>query len=203
MAGEWTPYAKRRPDREGVFKWRIPSVAIPGMVVIVAAHMRERGAGYVNAVSPAFDYWDGYQLHVPAGTEWMESDGLIVQRYEVLAIEIEGLSLASCIYCGKVPSISHFGRSNPHESKEWRFDCCRWGTTPVRTDPREIEAVRRKAFSAASGDLLPAIRNARDVLAAALKSSAPDLFVTEEDVLSHKTIAEIDCAIAKATGEAK
>jgi hypothetical protein len=53
---------------------------------------------------------------------------------------------------------------------------------------------------AAAPDLLEALKEARATLATALKSTAPDWFVTEEDVKEHLSIKKMDAAIAKATG---
>jgi hypothetical protein len=54
---------------------------------------------------------------------------------------------------------------------------------------------------AAAPDLLEALKEARATLATALKSTAPDWFVTEEDVKEHLSIKKMDAVIAKATGE--
>lgn len=48
------------------------------------------------------------------------------------------------------------------------------------------------------GDMLKALREARDVIATALKTSAPDFFQTDADVAQHYTVAQIDAVIAKA-----
>lgn len=53
---------------------------------------------------------------------------------------------------------------------------------------------------AAAPDLLEALLSARDVIATALKSSAPDWFETDDDVASHHTVKKIDAAISKARG---
>lgn len=39
------------------------------------------------------------------------------------------------------------------------------------------------------------LRDARDVIASALKASAPDWFETEEDIATHTTIKKIDAAL--------
>lgn len=51
-------------------------------------------------------------------------------------------------------------------------------------------------------DMLKALAEARDVIATALKSSAPDWFKTDSEIAQHVTIARIDTVIAKATGGA-
>ncbi len=62
MSAGWTLYSERRPDKAGVYEWRVPSKAVPGAVLIVAAHMRMRGAGFSQVLSPSFDHWDGYRV---------------------------------------------------------------------------------------------------------------------------------------------
>lgn len=47
-------------------------------------------------------------------------------------------------------------------------------------------------------DMLKALAEARDVIATALKSSAPDWFKTDAEIAQHVTIARIDTVIAKA-----
>ena len=145
----WIDFAKDRPEK-GLVEWRIPSVAIPGMVVIVAAHMRVRGAGFVTVLSPIFDYWDGYRVHVPRGLQWRKAGLHDIRTCDEKVIEIEGLDIAPCIYCGRVPSIKTYDQRSPHQSGAWRFQCCDWGNTPSMKDPREIEKVRRAAFSTAA-----------------------------------------------------
>ena len=67
---KWTNYADSKPDA-GLFEWRIPSISLPGEHVIVASMMRLRGAGFGNPIlSPSFDHWDGYRVHVPNGLQW-------------------------------------------------------------------------------------------------------------------------------------
>ena len=56
---------------------------------------------------------------------------------------------------------------------------------------------------AAAPDLLEALMMARDALATALRTAAPDWFETKEDIDAHVGINQIDAAIAKATGEAQ
>lgn len=145
----WIDFAKTRPEK-GLVEWRIPSLAVPGMVVLVAAHMRERGAGFNTVLSPVFDYWDGYQVFVPAGLQWRKAGLYTIRTCDEKVIGIEGLDVAPCIYCGKTPEIQTYDQRRPHQSGAWRFQCCSWGSTPAIKDPREIEKVRRKAFSRAA-----------------------------------------------------
>lgn len=157
----WADFSSEKPEVEGVFEWRVPSVAVPGIVVLLAAHMRERNAGYRKEVSPAFDYWDGYRLHVPAGTQWRKPETEIkIPTYEKKLIGVEGLDHAPCIYCGNHPTLHAAQRSrdggcvigpNPQHLNSWWLECCQWGKTPHLTDPREIARIRNAAIAAAKG----------------------------------------------------
>lgn len=156
----WTPYSERRPTTTGVYEWRIPSKAVPGAILIVASHMRKRGAGYVDVLSPHFDYWDGYRVIIGAEVEWRETaDHSDLKTYEDRVIAVEGLDISPCIYCGKTPTIrasqiDRFGVSVspfPWHMNSWSFHCCAWGSTPALGDPREIERIRREAFGRLAG----------------------------------------------------
>jgi len=156
---EWVNYADKRPETAGVYEWRVPSKALPGEVVIVAAHMRKRGAGYHDVLSPVFDYWDGYRVHVPEGLQWREtSENKLIKSYEQKLLGIEGLTHCACIYCGKTPTLHAVqgGRDGgvvisgaPHHLNIWWLECCQWGKTPHLSNPRDIEEVRRKAVARA------------------------------------------------------
>ncbi|USJ00895.1 hypothetical protein MUG10_01105 [Xanthomonas prunicola] len=54
----------------------------------------------------------------------------------------------------------------------------------------------------AVGELIAALRSSREVLATALKASAPDWFETEADIASHTQIKKIDAALKRAVGAA-
>lgn len=161
-AAGWTLYSEKRPQGEGVYEWRIPSRAVPGMIMIVAAHMRERGAGYTRAVSPSFDYWDGYVLHVPKEIEWRNTKSHSeVKEHETKIVSIEGLDPCGCIYCGQKPTFEAYQSHRyggftigpkPWDLNSWRFKCCEWGRTPELSDPREIDRIRRAAIAKATGE---------------------------------------------------
>jgi hypothetical protein len=156
----WIDYATQRPETEGVFEWRVPSVAVPGVIVILAANMRKRGAGYVDTVSPVFDYWDGYRVHVPHGLQWRETiEHKAIKSYDQKLIGVEGLDHCECIYCGKKPTLHAVQAASgggvvvsgsPQHLNSWWLNCCSWGKTPHLSDPREIERIRREAFTKVS-----------------------------------------------------
>jgi hypothetical protein len=157
----WTDYATEQPATEGVYEWRVPSIAVPGAIVILAAHMRQRGAGYRDVISPVFDYWDGYRVHVPNGLQWRPTDAHgEIKKHEQRLIGVEGLEHCDCIYCGEKPSLHAVqgGRDggvmvggSPERLNSWWLQCCPWGKTPHLSDPREIERIRRAAISKARG----------------------------------------------------
>lgn len=155
---EWTLYREKRPESAGVYEWRLLSAAVPELVLIVAAHMRWRGAGAKNVLSPVFDYWDGYRVSVPPFAEWRATtDHQGIKSHEQIVVAIEGLEPGACIYCGKRPEIKGFWKTSrgivvcaePWRWNSWRFRCCEWGNTPSRSDPRDLEVTRRAAIAKA------------------------------------------------------
>jgi len=150
----WTDYADAKPEA-GLCEWRIPSLSLPGEHIIVSAMMRLRGAGHGDPIlSPSFDYWDGYRVHVPCGLQWRVT--LAIDRD---AICVEGLEHADCIYCERRPTLHGCQRpadgrgviinGDPWRFNSWWLSCCRWGATPHVDDPRELERIRREAFARA------------------------------------------------------
>lgn len=159
--GPWRDYASNKPIVAGVYEWRLPSLSLPDAFVIFHAHMRMRGAGYSDVLSPSFDHWDGYRVIVPHGAQWREADVAVkCERHETTGLAIEGLEFAPCPYCGRVPQLEghQAGRyggfvcgPNPQHMNHWHLKCCAWGSTPALLDPREIERIRRAAFAKLAG----------------------------------------------------
>lgn len=209
MSSEWILYSERKPESAGVYEWRVPSKAVPGVVLIVAAHMRMRGAGYTSVLSPTFDYWDGYQVHVMAPVEWRQTDAHgDIKTHESKVIRIEGLDPCDCIYCGKSPRLEAYQRysgggvvvgPSPWNLNDWRFVCCAWGSTPWRKDPREIERVRREAIARACSGTAELARIATDL--ARISEGLNNSNSGAEDKAC-RLADEARAAIAKATGEA-
>lgn len=151
----WNAYADVQPESVGPYEWQIPSRACKNMVVRVLANMRERSAGYRTAISPAFDYWDGYNLLVPHGTMWRPApEGTTLKNHEIPLVRIEGLEPVPCPFCHKTPRVKGVHRygggiiigSEAHQYNTWWFECCGWAKTPHLSDPREIEKARRAAL---------------------------------------------------------
>ncbi|TPN11671.1 hypothetical protein [Mesorhizobium sp. B2-1-2] len=157
--GEWRDYASEKPPTEGVYEWRVPSLAVSGLTVRSLAHNRKRGAGYRDAVSPAFDYWDGYNLHVPDGTQWREPpEGAELKSYEQRFVCAEGIELDRCPFCNNVPKLKGYVRANgggavvtsdAHRFNSWWLECCAWAKSPYYPDPRVLSETRRSLLSRA------------------------------------------------------
>jgi hypothetical protein len=155
----WTNYSQEQPKAAGVYRWRLPSVAVPGIYVICLAHFRCRGAGYQEVLSPAFDYWDGYSVVVPANTQWKSAENSPqFSEYLYKELEVEGVENTPCPFCGKVPAWhavegDYSGtviNGRPHRFSQWWLVCCSWGSSPHLKDPRELAQIRNAALAACS-----------------------------------------------------
>jgi hypothetical protein len=159
---EWQDYAASPPAEPGVYEWRVPSTGTPGIVVRSYAHMRTRGAGRHEVLSPDFDYWNGYHVIVPKGTQWrVPVDPPVLKRHTQEFICIEGIEVDPCPFCGKVPAFkgvrhTHDGgcivTSNAHEFNTWWLACCRWADSPHVSDPRKLAADRNELLRVKGSD---------------------------------------------------
>lgn len=149
----WINYTEQRPLAAGAYRWRLESVVIHGMFVTFVAHMRIRGAGHEDVLSPLFDHWDGYRVSVPAGVQWQAlraEDPQDVLWHRVAGVEVEGLSPLPCPYCNKVPVWDALMRydgggvnlTEPYRFNNWRLACCGWGSTPALKSP--VDLVKRR-----------------------------------------------------------
>lgn len=150
---QWIKYAEQRPVTAGIYRWRMPSKAIPGIVVSLLEKFRMRGAGYENVLSPSFDYWDGYRVHVPAELEWQDvelpADFSLNERTRELIVD--GLHIDPCPFCKKVPSLRAYQYAaygglvvcpSPQNLNSWSLECCSWAKTPSYDDPRKLTETR-------------------------------------------------------------
>ncbi len=179
-ANVWTDYGEKKPPVAGPYEWLVPSQVVKGMTVRVLAHFRERGAGYKEVLSPEFDYWDGYRVHVPAGTQWRAApEGTDLKPYKQELLCVEGLDFVPCPYCQRKPRLNGVCRASDggvvitgdaHKFNSWWLECCSWAHTPRFTDPRELEATRSKVLTAQSALL----DRAREVIRDLLKCPALD-----------------------------
>jgi hypothetical protein len=143
----WVRYDEARPVEKGIYRWRVPSVIIKGLIVTFNAKFRERGAGHTSVLSPEFDHWDGWKVIVPPLTEWrpVDTDALPDHRYECL--DIEGITNLPCPFCkgsprwNAVQASSGGGvviASDAHRYNRWWLECCSWALTPRYGDPRTL-----------------------------------------------------------------
>lgn len=156
----WINYAEERPTEAGVYQWRMPSVSCQGLIITVFAHYRKRGAGYKHVLSPQFDYWDGYRVHVPERLQWRHTD----QHQDIRECDTtdpvpEGVELEPCPFCKTVPKwesrqTGSYGRGvvvcgPAHRHNSWSIKCCTWANSPRFDDPRTL-AQSRSALLAAT-----------------------------------------------------
>ncbi|WP_368871935.1 hypothetical protein [Proteus terrae] len=133
---QWIKYSEQKPEKEGVYLWRMDSETVKGEKVIARKRMRSRGAGYQSVLSPEFDYWDGYRLHVPDDLEWMEDDET---KPEIAFTGLEVIS--ECPFCKKAPLLhaySNFVLPRPQSLSRFTLKCCAWNGSPTYGDPREL-----------------------------------------------------------------
>lgn len=157
MSEPWIAYADRKPDKAGVYQWRVPSKRVPGLIVTFFAHMLERNAGYSRVLSPTFDHWDGYNLHVPKGTEWREAaEPPETKPHQSTGLCVDGVDNAPCPFCKAFPRWKAVEKSNnggmfigsdPHEFNTWWLECCAWAKTPHFDDPRKLAVARNALIS--------------------------------------------------------
>ena len=149
----WSTYGDSKPESEGVYRFRVPSVRVSGAVVTFLSIMRHAGAGAGHPVlSPEFDYWDGFKLHVPVGLMWSPYTGdKMVRSGCIDELSIEGVCPAKCPFCGKVPawkaievaaSGGTYIHNKPHLFNRWWLECCPWARTPHTNDPRKLSEER-------------------------------------------------------------
>ncbi|MFJ2455392.1 hypothetical protein ACIOWK_27270 [Pseudomonas protegens] len=148
----WIAYAEQRPEAAVAYRWRLPSVGVPGLFVTFLAHMRTRGAGHESVLSPLFDYWDGYRVILPQGVQWQPAEEHAgVKWHDYGGVRAEGVDPCACPYCEKVPLLKGAKRYNdgslshgasPHEYNTWWLECCAWARTPHYKDPRDLVARR-------------------------------------------------------------
>ena len=155
----WINYAEQEPTEAGVYRWRVPSVACPGTMLTFFAKHRLRGNGHnPNKLSPEFDRWDGYNIHVPKATQWAPGHTAVPKNGRVAEhIEVDGLSPSPCPFCKKVPRWfgwhaasggGVFVGSDPHLYNTWKLECCSWATTPNYRSPSELHDAREALLSA-------------------------------------------------------
>jgi len=154
---QWRDYFVEKPTEAGPYEWQVPSSACRGLVVRMLSHFRERGAGHSSVLSPQFDYWNGHEVTVPAGTKWRHpAPGTTLKEYRQEFLCAEGVEFDRCPFCGERPTLHGMRRhsggviitSNAHEYNSFWLTCCAWAKSPSMSDPRELSVARRAALAA-------------------------------------------------------
>ena len=156
--GTWIPWSVKQPTEPGVYWWRLKSAVLPELTLIFADHTL-----YCNeTVVPSFFKWDGWNISVPP-CEWKPAPEVEANKGES-HLSVEGLEFLRCPFCGEVPLLHGYQRAdgggviipaNVQRYNCWWLKCCTWGGSPAYKDPREIERIRRKAFSCAKESSCP------------------------------------------------
>lgn len=189
----WTDYATQKPPKAGIYRWRLKSKAVDGLVVQFSAKNRVRGAGYADVLSPEFDYWDGYRVHVPA-CEWSPETNNQIPGCLGEFTTIEGLHLLPCPDCGKVPEWQGvqeamgggcYVGAHPHEYNVWWLQCCMWQLDQHIANPAEL-----------------AKRHNQRAVSARLYEALCDM-VSDHECLSEGTLKFARETLALARGEAR
>lgn len=153
---EWESYQDSPPIEAGTYMWRVKSKVVPDLFLIFSAQMRMRGNGYgPDVLSPSFDDWDGYRVKVPS-CEWKMAPNISVEKHDYGHLSVEGLEFLPCPYCGETPKLKAYQYCSgggfvvcpdPQNYNYFEIRCCSWGRSPTLKDPRDIEKIRREAFS--------------------------------------------------------
>lgn len=143
------------PKTEGAYAWRIPHATLKGLTIEFMGWMRNRMIWTDDVLSPSFDYWDGYRLHVPKGIEWRELDEdekASAPKRNTYSDPIPvGLVVEPCPFCSAVPTFDAVETggcrgvsigASPHGYDTWWLKCCEWVKGPRMRDPRELVAKR-------------------------------------------------------------
>ncbi len=120
ISAEWIKYEDQKPA-EGRHWFRVAQKYYEkgwsGHPVEFVDIMRMRGNGYQpDILSPGFDHWDGYQVHIPAGIEWKpvtEPEILEFKNKHLLDkyfIRIPTATVKPCPFCGRAPEVRWTGK---------------------------------------------------------------------------------------------
>ncbi|MCP5002536.1 MAG: hypothetical protein GY941_01090, partial [Planctomycetes bacterium] len=150
---EWTKYSDKKPTVAGTYMWKVPHSQIDDLTVIFSGNMIMRGNGYADDIlSPNFDHWDGYTVHVPKNLEWAEYTGSgLKSPHHHEDLSFIGQHISKCPFCKNTPKWKYHGRwitAAPHQSDYWYLVCCKWtsGFSHRLFDPRKIMEQRESAL---------------------------------------------------------
>ena len=133
-------YSEEKPPEEGLYIWRVPHKKFKDAIVIFISRFRKRGAGCTDILSPDFDYWDGYQVHLPKNIEWAYYDSLKPKKNRTV-LSVNNLKPIQCPFCHKSPILSYYDSyvgSGPLATESWAFKCCKWINSPRVENPLEL-----------------------------------------------------------------
>lgn len=143
-------YSKEKPPCPGWYVWRVHHRTIKDVLITFLARFRVRGAGLTSTISPEFDYWDGYKVHLPkTPIKWAS---YVIEEQEnhnkckVLhsnhkVLNVNSLYIVRCPFCKKIPELTYTGRfigATPIDSDYWGFSCCAWAKSPRIVNPVEL-----------------------------------------------------------------
>lgn len=117
---KFTNFKEAQPP-QGMVTWRTEEGEIP---YLFNAKMRMRGAGFEDVLSPSFDYWDGYKVHVQYNVEW--SDELVEIKKDQIIPEYE---ISACPFCNNKPIVIWGGGyvcAPPMKAKYFHLSCCQF-----------------------------------------------------------------------------
>jgi hypothetical protein len=146
-------YRKVKPPEEGWYIWRLPHRHFDAVIVFLARY-RLRGAGHQQVLSPEFDHWNGRRVILPEGSiEWDYYDGE-PPSYGNEVIEVVGVELMPCPFCGEVPKWQYSGKwvlSGPTITEFWYTKCCSWAKSPHYVNPIVLNERRNEALLSHAG----------------------------------------------------
>ena len=207
---KWTDYSEKRPEIAGPYEWSIPSKTMKAESIVIVAWMRKRGAGYEDVLSPVFDYWDGYRVHVPAGTKWREcrKEYDNIEWHEEIVIGLEGHDIKRCEFCGSVPKIKAYEKTgggiclnpSPDMLNCFCLECCEYGN--VQSAKSIIEAENKRAQNFLKSEA-PALLEALTAAVRFIDSHVADPDITPEMCKAYEKYCSVDAPalIAKHRGE--
>lgn len=131
-------YSEEAPTQKGLYVWEANHKHrdMKELSIVFASIMRMRGAGFESVLSPKFDYWDGYRVHVPDDVEWRALDaGETLKDGEI--ITVNGLTPAICPFCGALPEVKFTGfiGCTPIDADRYWIKCCSWISSPTYANP--------------------------------------------------------------------
>ena len=148
---KFTDFRVEKPPDEGWYIWRLQGKFLPDITLVFLDKFRKRGAGYIDVISPGFDYWDGYRVLLPNGPiEWALYGGEPPKTgYELL--EVVGTDNLPCPFCGEKPTWRYSGRyigAGPIDTDYYYLECCHWfdGFRSRMKNPLELAEKRNEAI---------------------------------------------------------